>query len=270
MSKAGGFAAFLVVFGLVVFAAAAGSHAQDHDRDQDRWAAPFGGTWSAKFTAMSEYSFRGISLTERQPGAQATIGYTLPIVPEKLDLYLEAWGGNVRFAPAVSTEVTASASLVFHGFADKLTVWLQASRYNYPESAPELGYNYNEFGVWASWDFGPVLFDASVYWAPQYFAFAGNAWYKEAEVTVPLTFIRLGKDFRLKAFALAGNQYIERYINNGLPGDNYWNWEIGLRLRYGASTELTLSYVDTNLDVAGCSNSRNCDARVIAKLSRTF
>jgi uncharacterized protein (TIGR02001 family) len=258
MRKAGGFAAFfLLVFG------AAGSHAQD------RWAAPFGGTWSAKFTAMSEYSFRGISLTERQPGGQATIGYTLPIA-EKLDLYLEAWGGNVRFAPAVSTEITASASLVFHGFADKLTVWLSASRYNYPESAPGLGYNYNEFGVWAGYDCGSVRLDASVYWTPQYYAFSGNAWYKEAEVTVPLKFIRLGKDFRLKAFALAGNQYVERYLNNGLPGDNYWNWEIGLRLRYGASTELTLSYVDTNLDVAGCSNTRNCEARVIAKLSKTF
>ena len=259
MRKAEGLAAFLVVFG-----AAAELRAQD----TDRWNAPLGGTWSARFTVMSEYAYRGVSLTEREPAVQATIGYTLPLVPDTLDLYLEAWGGNVHFAPAASTELTASASLVFHGLDRKLDVWLSASRYNYLESPPELGYNYNEFGLWAGYDFGPFAADVSLYWAPQYFALAGNSWYREAEVTAPLAFVRLG-DFQFKAFASIGNHYIERYLESGLPRDNYWNWEIGLRAQFH-SLLLTLSYVDTNLDVAGCSNSGNCEGRVIAKMTKTF
>ena len=262
MRRTGGVAAFLAVFGV-----AADVHAQVQDKD--RWNAPLGGTWSAKFTVMSEYAYRGVSLTEREPGVQATIGYTLPIVPDRLDLYLETWGGNVRFSPAASTELTASASLVFYGFDRKLNVWLSASRYNYLESPAELGYNYNEFSLWAAYDFGDFAVDAGLSWAPEYYAFSGNSWYKEAEVTVPLRFIRLGGDFQLKAFASIGNQYIERYFNNGLPGDNYWNWEIGLRAQL-KSVLVTLSYVDTSLDVAGCSNSRNCEGRVIAKMTKTF
>jgi uncharacterized protein (TIGR02001 family) len=262
MSKAGGVAACLVIFG-----AAATVNAQAQDKD--RWNAPLGGTWSAKFTVMSEYAYRGVSLTEREPGVQATIGYTRQIVPDKLDLYLETWGGNVRFAPAAATELTASASLVFHGFDRKLNVWLSASRYNYIESPPELGYNYNEFSLWAGYDFGAFTADASLCWAPEYYAFSGNGWYKEAEVTVPLPFIRLGGDLQFKAFASIGNQYIERSLNNGLASDNYWNWEIGLRAQL-RSLLLTLSYVDTSLDVAGCGNSRNCEGRVIAKMTKTF
>jgi uncharacterized protein (TIGR02001 family) len=260
MSKAGGWFAFLVVFGT-----AADSQAQT----QDRWTAPFGGTWTARFTAMSEYEYRGISLTERQPAVQATVGYNLPIVRDRLDLYLEVWGGNVHFSPAVSTEVTASASLVFHGFDNRLNVWFSFSRYSYPESPTELAYNYNEFYLWAGYDFGILQLAGSVGYAPRYFADAGAAWYKEAELSVPLGFLPFGKALGLKAFASLGNQYIERYLINGLPTDNYWDWEIGLRARL-YQVDFALSYVDTSLDVAGCSNSRNCEGRVIFKMSKTF
>jgi uncharacterized protein (TIGR02001 family) len=263
MRKAGSLAACLMVLG-----GAADMRAQAQSQDRDRWDAPAGGTWSAKFTVMSEYAYRGVSLTEREPAVQATIGYTLPIVPDRLDLYLEAWGGNVHFSPDASTELTASASLVFYGFDRKLNVWFSAARYNYLESPAELGYNYNEFSLWAAYDFGAFTLDASLSWAPQYYGFSGNGWYKEAEVTVPLKFIRLG-DLQVKAFAAIGNQYIERYLNNGLPSDNYWNWEIGLKAQF-RSLLLTLSYVDTNLDVTGCGNSRNCEGRVIAKMTKTF
>jgi uncharacterized protein (TIGR02001 family) len=271
MSKAGGGLAFPIVFAVVfavVFGTATGLQAQA-TQTRDRWAAPFGGTWSAKFTAMSEYAYRGISLTERQPAVQASLSYTRPIVPETLDLALEVWGGNVRFAPQASTEVTASASLVLHGFDNKLAVWFSFSRYSYLESPPELGYNYNEFYLWAGYDFGVLQLAGAVAYAPNYYANAGAAWYKSAELTVPLAIRPFGRDIGLKAFASLGNQYIERYYTNGYLTDNFWDWEIGLRARLW-EVDVALSYVDTNLDAVGCSNSLNCEGRVVIKMSKTF
>ncbi len=258
MSKAGGLAAFLVVLGT---AAEVGA--------QQGWNAPFGGTWSATLALLSEYSYRGISLTERQPGILATIGYELPIVPDKVHLYLETWGANVHFSPAVATEVTASASLIFYALDRKLSVWLSVSRFNYLEAPRELSYNYNEFALWAGYDFGAMRLSGTLAYSPSYYADSGAAWYKQAEVSVPLKFIPLDEGIALKAFASVGNQYIERYLNSGLPGDNYWDWEIGLRARV-FQVDMALSYVDTNLDVAGCSNTRNCEGRVILKMSKTF
>jgi uncharacterized protein (TIGR02001 family) len=282
MSKAGGWLAFPVVFGL-----AGGLQAQTQIQGQTRaqsptqapaetpaqksdlWAAPFGGTWSARLTAMSDYSYRGISLTERQPAVQARVSYTRPIVPETLDLVLEVWGGNVRFAPQVSTELTASASLVLHGFDNRLAIWFSFSRYSYPESAPELKYNYNEFYLWAGYDFGVLQLAGTLAYAPNYYADGGAAWYKSVETTVPLGFLPFGREIGLKAFASLGNQYIERYFTNGYLSDNYWDWEIGLRARFW-QVDVALSYIDTNLDPAGCSNSCNCEARVVIKMSKTF
>jgi len=271
MSKAGGWLAAPVVFGMAVgLPAQAEAQIQAQTQaTQDRWIAPLGGTWSARFTAMSEYAYRGVSLTERQPGVQASVSYSRPLVPQTLDLVLEAWGGNVRFSPQVATELTASASLVLHGFDNRLAVWFSFSRYNYLEAPPELHYSYNEFYLWAGYDFGVAQLAGAVAWSPSYYADGGAAWYKSAELTVPLGFLPFGRELGLKGFASLGNQYIERYFTSGYLSDNYWDWEIGLRARLW-QVDVALSYVDTNLDPVGCSNSRNCEARVVFKISKTF
>lgn len=237
------------------------------DQAGDRWIAPFGGTWSARFTGMSDYSFRGISLSEGRPAVQAAASYDVPIVKDSLHLNLEAWGGNVSFTPGVSTELTASASAVLYGFDRRFSLWLSFSRYNYLESAPELGYNYNDFSVYASWDFGVAQLAGSVNFSPNYYGNAGHAWYKQAELAVPLPLGRNNLQFVL--FGSLGNLQVDRYLNAGMTGDTYWDWEIGVRALFHGF-ELTASYVDTNLDYAGCNNSSYCQARVILKLSKIF
>jgi uncharacterized protein (TIGR02001 family) len=268
MSKAGGWLAVPVVVGMAA-GLQAQAQAQAQTQAQDRWAAPFGGTWSARFTVMSDYAYRGISLTERQPGVQASLSYTRPLVPQTLDLALEVEGANVRFTPQASTEVTASASLVLHGFDSRLAVWFSFSRYSYIESPTELNLNYNEFYLWTGYDFGVLQLAGAVGYAPNYYAGGGAAWYKSAELTVPIDVRPFGRDIALKAFASLGNQYIERYFTNGYLGDNYWDWEIGLRARLW-QIDAALSYVDTSLDPAGCGNSLNCEGRVVFKMSKTF
>jgi len=66
-----------------------------------------------------------------------------------------------------------------------------------------------------------------------------------------------------------GSQYVERFTNYGIGNNNYWDWQIGISASvYGF--DLSFAYVDTNLGVAGCGNTMNCDARALFTVSKTF
>ena len=64
-------------------------------------------------------------------------------------------------------------------------------------------------------------------YSPNFFANSGNAWYKWAQVVVPLPFIKINENVAFKLFGTIGNQYVERFINYGIPNDNYWDWQLG-------------------------------------------
>ena len=97
---------------------------------------------------------------------------------------------------------------------------------------------------------------------------SGNAWYKWGQVTVPIPWT-FNENFAFKIYGAVGNQYVERFTNYGIGNNNYWDWQIGFTATvYGV--DLTIAYIDTNLDVAGCANTMNCDARAVFIISKTF
>jgi uncharacterized protein (TIGR02001 family) len=237
-------------------------------RAQESWTAPFGGSWSAKLALLSDYSYHGISQTERGPAVQAALSYDVPLGDERVYLHLEAWGSNVRFSSTVLTEFDVSAALLLYPI-NRLGVEVWYSRYNYLEAPSNLKYDYNELNLTVHYDFSYFRLSGSVSYSPNYFADAGNSWYKWAEIVVPLRFVRLDEHIALKAFGSIGNQYLERFANDGLPSDTYWDWEIGLKARvYGVY--LSASYVATNIDVAGCGGTRNCEGRAVFKMTKVF
>ena len=84
-----------------------------------------------------------------------------------------------------------------------------------------------------------------------------------------MPFIKVNENVAFKAYANIGNQYIERFANYGIPADNYWDWQIGLVVSvYGF--DLSAAYTDTNIDIAGCANTLNCQGRVIFGVSKSF
>jgi len=239
------------------------------------WRAPFGGTFTAGAAFATDYSYRGISQTQRQVAFQPTITYeTAPFIEQvPLSLYVGAWASNVYY-PGTNTaaEIDTYGGFRYKGFDGKFTADLGIIRYNYPGSTGTLYYDFNEFGLVLGYDFGAVQLSGAIRYSPNFFANSGNAWYKWAQATVPLPFI----DFKLfnepvtaKLFGTIGNQYVERYVNYGIPNDNYWDWQLGVTVTvYGV--DLTLAYIGTNIDVAGCLNTMNCEDRVIFSLSKTF
>ena len=99
----------------LVMMAASPAFADDDDDDmapnRKKWEAPFGGFYSAALRVVSDYSFGGISQTNRQPAFQPSVGYRTPSLIEgaNLWLYLGGWGSNVTFAsvgPAVEVDLS--------------------------------------------------------------------------------------------------------------------------------------------------------------------
>lgn len=240
--------------------------------EKETWNAPFGGSFTASIGLFTDYSYRGISQTQREIAVQGSFGYETPTVSEAVPLsaYVGAWGSNVNYpGTGTAAEIDLLAGLKLKTLQDKLTVDLGYIRYNYVGAPSNLFYDFNEFGLVAGYDFGAAQLSGALRYSPNFFANAGNAWYKWVQVAMPMPFIKVNENVAFKAFASIGNQYVERFANYAIPTDNYWDWQIGLTVNlYGI--DLTAAYTDTNIDVAGCANTQNCQGRVIFSVSKTF
>ena len=236
------------------------------------WKAPFGGSWTATFAFATDYSYRGISQTQRQVAVQPSFTYETPQVSENVHLsaYVGAWGSNVYFGNTNPTiaEVDLIAGLRLKALDDKLTGDLGYIRYNYLGAPSNLFYDFNEFGLVLGYDFGVAQIQGAVRYSPNFFGNSGIAWYKWGQVTVPIPYT-FNENVAFKLYGAVGNQYVERFTNYGIGNDNYWDWQIGFTATvYGV--DLTIAYIDTNLDVAGCAATMNCDARAVFTISKTF
>ena len=240
--------------------------------EKESWKAPFGGTFTAGFAVLNDYSYRGISQTQRQVAVQAAFGYETPTVSEKIPLsaYVGAWGSNVDFPnTGTSPEIDLLAGFRLKAFDDKFTADLGYIRYNYLGAASSLFYDFNEFGLVLGYDFGVAQLQGAVRYSPNFFANSGIAWYKWGQITVPLSFIKVNENVSMKAFGNLGNQYVERFTNYGIPNDNYWDWQAGIVLSvYGF--DLSAAYTGTNLSVQDCLGTQNCASRVIIGIAKAF
>ena len=237
------------------------------------WHGPFGGTFSAGAAFVTDYSYRGISQTQRGVAFQPSFTYeTAAVTSENLSAwgYAGAWASNVNFpGTGAFAEVDLIGGVRGKALGDQLTCDIGYIRYNYPGSNGLLQLDFNELGLVVGYDFGPVQLSGAVRYSPNFFANSGNAWYKWGQVVVPLPFIKVNENVSFKLFGTLGNQSVQRFINYGIPNDNYWDWQLGATATVWG-VDLTLAYVDTNIDVTGCGNTQNCAARVIFTVSKTF
>lgn len=160
--------------------------------EKETWKGPFGGTFAATFAFATDYSYRGISQTQRQVAAQAAFGYDTPSLllgqDAALSAYVGAWGSNVNFPGTGTTaEIDLLAGFKLKALSEKLTFDLGYIRYNYLSAPASLFYDFNEFGLVAGYDFGVAQVSAALRYSPNFFANSGAAWYKWGQVAVPLS-----------------------------------------------------------------------------------
>lgn len=240
--------------------------------EKENWKAPFGGTFTATIAALNDYSYRGISQTQRQVAVQASAVYETRTFSEQIPLtaYAGAWASSVNFPnTGAAAEIDINGGFRLKAFDDKLSFDLGYTRYTYPGTPEALMYGFNEFSFVAGYDFGAAAVTGAVRYSPNFFANSGEAWYKWGQIAVPLPFLKVNENVSFKAFGTLGNQSVERFTNYGIPSNNYWDWQAGLIVSlYGF--DFTAAYTGTNLSVQDCLGTQNCASRVIVGLSKTF
>ncbi len=255
----------------VALLAASGAAATDTDTT-DRWQTPFPNLFRVSADVVSDYSFAGISQTQRQPALQLGATYKTPPVGETLPLsaYIGSWGSNVSFAGLGQyVEIDIFAGLRLKSQDKRLNIDLGYIRYNYPGVPDALSYNYGDFALAVGYDFEVVQLNGKVRYSPNSFGNSGNAWNKRVQVAVPLPFLHVNENVSFSAYGTLGNQWVDRHLNYGIPSNDYWYWTLGLvTTAYGF--DFTVAYTDTTIDIAGCGNTTNCQGRVIVSVGKTF
>ena len=142
------------------------------------WAFVTGANAQISGTAsiVSDYRYRGITLSDLKPAAQIGLTYDGPF-----GWYAGAFASTVRLAPPAGPGIQAMA---FTGFASRLT----------SDISVEAGGDYSAFTGAAGDDYGEAYLgvasdklSARIYYSPRYYGQRASAWYGEINGAQPLT-----------------------------------------------------------------------------------
>ena len=195
-------------------------------------------TLTANVGFASDYRFRGISQTFKNPAIQGGIDFA-----HKSGIYLGTWASNVE-----SSELAGSnMEWDFYGgynwqINDDLAVNVGGLQYYYPGKDETFwGFNPNTFEVYAggTWKWINLKYSYSttkLFGIPD----SKGSGYLEGNVNYPLP-----ADFSLVLHY--GHQYVAGDVAPGTSNDGYSDWKIGVTVPVMGFTA-GLAYVDTNVD----------------------
>ena len=197
------------------------------DAAAEEAAAPI--TITGGIALVSDYRFRGVSLSNKDFAVQPTI-----TVSADNGAYIGIWGSNLASNPGDDVEVDLYAG--YAGSSGAITYDLGATYYVYPGVG---SFNYVEFTGKTGTTVGPAKLGLQVSYAPEQgsaTAFTDNLYLgANASVGIPGT--------PLTASAAIGRE-------NGAFGAKKIDWSLGLAATVKGFT-LGASYVDTNRFVGG-------------------
>ena len=196
------------------------------------------GTLSGDVGVISDYRYRGLSLSEGEPALQATLDMDLG-----KGIFLEAFASTIRDGGKTTVELDGSLGEEIQLRRD-VSLDLSVTYYAYPSSPAE---NYVEANASLSATHGgltgmlgesstpaqPAMRDSSG-------GLNGNAYlFGGAELAVPRSSLKL-----------IGSIGYERRAFDEKPGSGKWDWKLGAEAKIkGLATSLT--YVDSNAGGGG-------------------
>jgi uncharacterized protein (TIGR02001 family) len=191
-------------------------------------------TWNLALT--SDYVFRGISQTDRDPALQGGFDYAFG----ESGFYVGTWGSNVDFQDPDGPDVEVDFYGGFnHDFNDKWNGDISVIRYTYYGERDVYGsVDYNEFIGKLAWN---SMLTFTVGYANDY----ANAGFSQLYTGFDGSW-DLGHDWSFSA----GVGHTSFGDDNG----SYNNWLLGIGKKFGP-VQATLNYFDTNVDGPRLSDS---------------
>ena len=199
---------------------------------------------SANIAITSDYRFRGISLSNRNPAIQGGIDVAMDN-----GLFIGTWASSVADTGGSNVELDIYGG--YSGSAAGLDYTLTALAYIYPGGS---GVDYYEFSAGADKTIGPATVGVLVAYVPDQTNFPGDNLYISgtAGYTLPDTPISLTARLGREASASAKK----------------WDWEAGVSYDHGPFAT-SISYVDS--DAGGPAQSgRLGQSGVVASITASF
>ena len=197
----------------------------------DEAESPF--SWNLSLT--SDYVFRGVSQTDREPAVQGGLDYSF-----SNGFYVGMWGSNVDFNDSAGPDMELDTYVGWnHDLSDDWNLDLMLTRYNYFGERNYYGsVDYNEFV--GKITYGGVYTFTTAY-ANDYANLNFSSWYYNLGAAWDL-----GNDWGLNA----GIGHTQFGDNNG----SYNDWNLGVSKTWKSLTT-SLNYYDTNLSGPRASDS---------------
>jgi uncharacterized protein (TIGR02001 family) len=211
---------------------------------------PAGGTGgldiSATVTGVSDYRFRGVSASGRDPALQGSVDLTYH------GFYVGAWASSIARTADTHAELDLYAG--YTGNAGPLAYDFGVIAYLYP-GGDGTG-NVYEGKASVSYTFGPATGKLTVNYAPDQENLDGDNLYVNGELRVGIP------STPLTAFASLGRERGSFYGRK-------WDWALGLEFTRGPFTA-SVAYVDTNLNSATNALGRDIRAGIVATAGVEF
>lgn len=219
---------------------------------QDKSLVP-GLTLSGTVGFVTDYSFRGLSQTDRNPTVQGSLDFA-----HTSGAFASVWASGIDFnnndAGAMEIDYTIGYKKAF----GDLTVSGFGIYYSYPGSESRLNYDYFEVGASVAYEIQKlVTVSGGLNYSPDFFGGSGEAWYGQGNVSVALP-MNFSIDGHL------GYQWVDK--NRAFGARDYWDWTIGVSRTFPELFDLKLSinYGGTDID------SRAGKQRFIFQATKTF
>ena len=222
------------------------------------------GPFTAGVSLTSDYRFRGISQSDRDPAVQGWVQYD-----HASGAFANVWASTIDFNDEASYDsgveidltagynfklgenTSATAKAVYYWYADADT----------PAGSPD--YDYWEFIAGVSHDYGKIGVSAELAYSPDYFKKTDESTALTAGVSAPLMEKFLFFTGGLEASGHLGYQWFDNNTATGYP--DYLFYDIG----FGTSWDkiaLDVRWVDTDVNKTQCGSDW-CEGGVVVSVS---
>ncbi|PYB78841.1 hypothetical protein DMX11_07830 [Pseudomonas sp. LB-090624] len=207
--------------------------------------------------ALSEYSMRGISYTQRKPAVQGTA-----TLAHSSGLYAGVWSSNVDINGIDARYEADYFAGYTHQFTDAVGIDVGYIKYTFPKgtllNATETYAVLTAFG-----------FKLSSYYSDDYF---GDQTYLYTSIGYGVKDLPYGIGLDIR-YGLADYKDPTFFSSSGSGNDSYREWEVKVSKNW-RTLDWSASYVATNLSETEClqfqGDKESCAARVVVGVTKSF
>jgi len=207
--------------------------------------------------ALSEYSMRGVSYTQRKPAVQATA-----TLAHSSGLYAGVWSSNVDINGIDARYEADYFAGYTHPFTDQVGIDVGYIKYTFPKGSI---LNATEtYAVLTAYGFKLGSYYSDDYYGDQTYL------YNYIGYGVKDLPYGIGLDVR---YGVADYKDPSFFSSNGNAKNSYREWEVKVSKNW-LTLDWSASYVDTNLSETEClgfqGDKESCSARIVLGVSKSF